>query len=179
MAKAESLAKEVSLNGDFSEVRRQLVSACGLKNSYQTGHCFGDYNHVDCCTMQMEYSTELNNNRVAGMHATNPLAHVINPNSIQDSSFADAQGGSWCTCHIGAGNNKQDVCHIQFQSKIGFKLVWCGADYDLAILVDDDGVLINSGKPTGSLPPLSQRQANYRVVQGSLFDKCSEAAGSS
>jgi hypothetical protein len=34
-------------------------------------------------------------------------------------------GGSWTTCMIGCAQNPpRDVAHIQFRSRIAFKLVW-------------------------------------------------------
>lgn len=67
---------------------------------------------------------------------------------------------------------------MQFQSRIAFKLVWApGADGDFAtlVLVDDGGELLAQGRPTGQLPPLRERQANYRVVQGSKYARVADA----
>lgn len=68
------------------------------------------------------------------------------------------------------------MCHVQFGSRIGFKLVWCkSADYKEFTLVDDDGRQLARGKPEGALPPLSEREQNYRVVEGSMYAKaCDE-----
>lgn len=39
--------------------------------------------------------------------------------------FAEHSGGSWSTCLIGCNQNPpQDVAHVQFKSRIAFKLVW-------------------------------------------------------
>ena len=96
------------------------------------------------------------------------------------ASFADyGQGGSWCTCEIGAGEDPpQDVCHVQFEARVGFKLVWCPGTSDEKknanffnsfVLVDDDGSLLSSGRPTGQLPPMYERVNKYRVVEGSKY----------
>lgn len=40
-------------------------------------------------------------------------------------------GGSWSTCMYGANQTPpQDVAHIQFQSRIAFKLVWSPPTFD-------------------------------------------------
>ena len=43
------LRVQVDLDRPWDEVRRSLVSACGLKDEASTAHCFDDFNHVDCC----------------------------------------------------------------------------------------------------------------------------------
>ena len=68
----------------------------------------------------------------------------------------------------------QDVAHLQFRSRIAFKLVWVPDDYSRFLLVDDDGRLLATGAPTGRLPALEERQANYAMVAGSKYG--SEAA---
>ena len=42
-------------------------------------------------------------------------------------------------------------------------------DYASFVLVDDDGKLLRKGSPQPPLPAKSQRQMNYRVVQGSKY----------
>ena len=42
-------------------------------------------------------------------------------------------------------------------------------DYSSFVLVDDDGKLLRKGTPQPPLPAKSQRQMNYRVVQGSKY----------
>ena len=84
-------------------------------------------------------------------------------------------GGSWSTCANGCRlSPPQDVAHVQFRSRIAFKLVWVPDDYSRFLLVDDDGRLLATGAPTGRLPALEERQANYAMVAGSKYG--SEAA---
>jgi hypothetical protein len=80
-------------------------------------------------------------------------------------------GGSWSTCAIGCNvSPPRDVAHIQFQSRIAFKLVWVPTDnFDMFALVDDDGNELARGKPNGDLPALRERMKNYRLVQGSKY----------
>ena len=64
----------------------------------------------------------------------------------------------------------QDVAHVQFRSRIAFKLVWAPTkDFDTFVLVDDDGKELARGRPKGRLPSLRQRQMNYRIVSGSKY----------
>ena len=40
----------------YETIRLELLKACGLQDRQRvregyTGHCFADFNHVDCCTM--------------------------------------------------------------------------------------------------------------------------------
>ena len=60
---------------------------------------------------------------------------------------------------------------LQFRSRIAFKLVWCPDDYSRFLLVDDDGRLLATGAPTGRLPALEERQANYAMVAGSKYGR--------
>ena len=81
-------------------------------------------------------------------------------------------GGSWSTCAMGCNKvPPRDVAHIQFRSRIAFKLVWVpNARYDTFVLVGDDGGLLARGTPVdgpAGLPALRERQMNYRIVQGS------------
>ena len=84
-------------------------------------------------------------------------------------------GGSWSTCANGCHiDPPQDVAHIQFRSRIAFKLVWApGVNglFDSFVLVDDDGLELGRGSPKGRLPPLRQRQMNYQIVVGSKYAK--------
>ena len=71
----------------------------------------------------------------------------------------------------------QDVAHVQFRSRIAFKLVWVPPALETFVLVDDAGDLLNSGTPTGRLPALSQRQQNFALVRGSKYAAAAEALG--
>ena len=164
-----------TLDGEWADVRRSLLSSCGLRDSVaavgrgRTTHCFADFNHVDCCTMQADKQANENAGRVAGMHQQNQLGPGIQASSLDEHGG----GGSWCTCHIGAGSSPpRDVCHVQFEAQIAFKLVWCpGRDdaYDRYTIVSDDGELLAQGRPGGDLPPKSERRQNFKVVEGSKY----------
>ena len=54
--------------------------------------------------------------------------------------------------------------------RIAFKLVWApGDDFRRFVLVDDDGALLAAGAPSGQLPALEERKANYEMVAGSKY----------
>lgn len=137
-----SRVAQVDLSGRWDDVREELVQSCGLAVGDFTGHCFNDFNHVDCCAMKQGAVHRTNSESlVPGMHAVNHLgAHIT---GASDLSFGP--GGSWCTCHL---NSPFDVCHKQFGASTAFKLVWCEGT-KLAALVDDSGNLLNWGTPTG------------------------------
>ena len=79
-------------------------------------------------------------------------------------------------CHTDPPN---DVAHVQFKSRIAFKLVWVpNENYDTFVLVDDDGNFLCKGKPSDgpqNLPSLRDRQLNFRVVQGSKYSVVAES----
>ena len=107
---------DVHLNGDWGLLRSHLLKSCGMSPLLRdrTGHCFDDFNHVDCCTMRSDIVTNENLGRVEGMHHTNQLGGHITRASVE----THGPGGSWCTCHIGAGKNPpKDVCHVQFEAR--------------------------------------------------------------
>ena len=98
---------------------------------------------------------------------------VLGP-GIEKASLPElGPGGSWSTCTNGCNREvdgvPQDVAHVQFSSRIAFKLVWVPPQYDSFVLVDDEGELLNTGHPSKGLPPLQYRSANYRLVQGSKY----------
>ena len=68
-----------------------------------------------------------------------------------------------------AAPRSQDVAHIQFRSRIAFKLVWCPPSFSTFVLVDDEGGLLVSGTPSGQLPRLSERRRNFELVAGSKY----------
>lgn len=164
------------LNGDWEDVRRKLLWAGGLKDlpharpgAGYTGHSFNDYNHVDLTTMNDEVSNNKNDGSVSEIAIGNFLGNGIRTASIPELG----PGGSWSTCANGCHMDPpQDVAHIQFRSRIAFKLVWVpNADFDSFVLVDDEGKELARGKPSGRLPALNQRQMNYRIVAGSKYAK--------
>ena len=137
---AQERAKAVDLDRPWSEVREALVDACGLRVQSSTGHCFNDFNHVDCCTMVNDNTHRTNEESlVEGMHRVNLLGPHIVAAAVADRG----DGGSWCTCHLSA---PMDVCHKQFGAQPAFKLVWCDGT-DTAAVVDDHGNVLNRGKP--------------------------------
>jgi len=168
------IANDETLNGPWEEVRRRILWAGGLKdlpNSIPgqgyTGHCFNDYNHVDLTTMNDEQSDNLNDGSVKGIATGNRLGPGIRIASIPEPG----PGGSWSTCANGCNQDPpSDVAHVQFRSRIAFKLVWVPNDnYDTFVLVDDEGKLLAKGKPTGVLPNRRQREMNYMIMKGSKY----------
>ena len=72
----------------------------------------------------------------------------------------------------------QDVAHVQFQSRIAFKLVWRPPEFSTFVLVDDEGKQLCGGTPTGQLPSLEARKANYALVKGGRYAIAAESAES-
>jgi hypothetical protein len=174
-ARVKTLSEQ-DLTGDWGDVRRKILWAGGLKDLPKaapgqgyTGHSFNDYNHVDLTTMNDQVSGNENDGQVRGIAIGNNLGMGIRIASIEELG----PGGSWSTCSNGCNvDPPQDVAHIQFRSRIAFKLVWVPNDkFDMFVLVDDDGQELARGRPTGSLPPLRHRQMNYRTVMGSKYAK--------
>ena len=177
VARVEQLTP-AQLSGEWSQVRSNLLWAGGMvDNPRHTGHSFNDFNHVDLTTMRMVETSHTNaDGKVDGISRNNNLAHVIEQYSIKEVG----PGGSWSTCQIGAGRKggPQDVAHVQFHSRVAFKLVWVpGKDYKEFVLVDDEGNLLKVGKPTGNLPYIRSRQDNYNEVKGSKFATAADAEG--
>ncbi|CAJ1942624.1 unnamed protein product [Cylindrotheca closterium] len=183
MMNARSRVKELTtedLNGDWDNVRRRILWAGGLKDlpdaipgQGYTGHSFNDFNHVDLTCMADETSDNENDGSVKGIAIGNRLGNGIRVASLPELG----PGGSWSTCILGCNRDPpQDVAHVQFRSRIAFKLVWVpNALFDTFVLVDDDGEELARGKPTGSLPMLRERQNNYAVVKGSKYSKVVDA----
>lgn len=161
------------LNGDWSDVRRKILWAGGMKDITEaqpgegyTGHSFNDFNHCDLTAMNFKVADNTNMGQVDGIDYNNPLGKGIKIAS--DTSLGD--GGSWSTCMIGCNKDPpQDVAHLQFHARIAFKLVWVPTLFNSFVLVDDDGCLLNKGTPTGILPDLQQRKDNYGLVVGSKY----------
>ena len=162
------------LNGiDWLFIRRTILNAGGLKDlpdsipgQGYTGHSFNDFNHCDLTAMRMDMSDNENEGRVAGIAFNNPLGNGIRLASLSEHGL----GGSWSTCMMGCSSEPpQDVAHIQFRSRIAFKLVWCPPLFTKFVLVDDEGDLLNRGFPNTSLPHMSERRRNYQLVAGSKY----------
>mmetsp|Transcript_22884 Transcript_22884/g.53559 ORF Transcript_22884/g.53559 Transcript_22884/m.53559 type:complete len:213 (-) Transcript_22884:229-867(-) len=161
------------LSGDWEEVRRKILWAGGLKdlpNSVPgggyTGHSFNDDNHCDLTPMLGEVAHNLNQGEVRGIAIGNRLGPGIEIASIPELG----PGGSWSTCTNGCHSEPpQDVAHVQFKSRIAFKLVWCPPAFESFVLVDDAGKYLNHGSPSGTLPSLQYRRRNFALVQGSKY----------
>ena len=171
------------LNGDWASVRQRILWAAGLRDITNarpgqgyTGHAFNDHNHCDATTMLMDQAHNENDGRVAGIHSRNPLGVGIRIASLAELG----PGGTWSTCMQGCHTDPPcDVAHVQFQSRIAFKLVWCPPLFDDFVLVDDDGALLASGTPSGKLPAIHERQQNYALVKGSKYSREADMKGSS
>lgn len=77
------------LNGDWEDVRRNLLWAGGLRDLVDvppgqgyTGHGFNDFNHCDLTTMQAEVTNADNDGQVAGIAAHNPLGTTLSTHSF-------------------------------------------------------------------------------------------------
>jgi len=163
----KNVAEIESLDGPWDDVRRMLLGAGGLKEDYSTSHAFNDDNHCDLTTMVSSVSFEHNaHGAVAQISRSNQLGP-----HIQKASLAQhGPGGSWSTCTNGAHlTPPSDVAHVQFKSRVAFKLVWVPPSFDEFVLVDDEGRLLKRGKPTGRLPAAYSRQGNYKLVQGGKY----------
>jgi hypothetical protein len=155
------------LNTSWDDVRRSILWAGGMRDVISVSHSFNDYNHCDLTAMTEEMIDNRNNGRVDGIAYSNYLGELIKLVSMPDVG----PGGSWSTCMIGcASEPPQDVAHIQFKSKIAFKLVWIPPEFNTFVLLDDSGRFITSGKPTRKLPHIEERRKNYEIVKGSKYD---------
>jgi hypothetical protein len=178
-ARVAELAAKGKFAGDWDDVRRSLLFAAGLRDlpnaapgAGYTGHAFNDWNHCDATTMRLDVAENSNGGRVPGIAFNNPLGRGIRIASLPELG----PGGTWSTCMMGCNvNPPNDVAHIQFQSRIAWKLVWLQPAFETFALVDDDGKVIAKGAPTGRLPPLRERQQNFMAVKGGKYEP-SEAA---
>jgi hypothetical protein len=164
--------KTASLDGPWEDVRRELLHAGGLKEDRSTSHAFNDDNHCDLTTMLPLVMSEQNaNGAVRGISRRN----MLGPH-IQNASLPDlGEGGSWSTCTNGCHvTPPSDVAHVQFQSRIAFKLVWVPPNFETFVLVDDEGRELRRGTPTGTLPLLAARQGNYELVRGGKYAAAAE-----
>jgi len=168
------------LNGTWEEVRKKLLWAGGLRDlpfarpgEGCTGHSFNDYNHVDLTTMLDDAQDNLNDGSVKRIAIGNRLGPGIRTASLPELGL----GGSWTTCANGCNSNPpRDVAHVQFRSRIAFKLVWVPNEYfDTFVLVDDSGTLLAKGTPSSGLPPINERRRNYLLVQNSKYAKEADA----
>jgi len=170
--------KEISANGGFSldweDTRRNLLFAAGLKDMPDaipgqgyTGHAFNDWNHCDATTMRLDVADSNNEGRVPGIAFNNPLGNGIRVASLPELG----PGGSWSTCINGCNlTPPRDVAHVQFQSRVAFKLVWLPPNFESFALTDDAGGVLATGSPSGRLPPPRERERNYLAVKGGIYD---------
>ena len=117
---------------------------------------------------------EAGTDRVEGIALGNALGAGIVVASLPELG----EGGSWSTCTNGCNQEPpRDVAHVQFRSRIAWKLVrcirahearedaqkcvilcssahpararqvWCPPAFDTFVLVDDGGELLNTGTP--------------------------------
>jgi hypothetical protein len=156
-----------SLERPWPDVRRILLAAGGLKEDYSTSHAFNDDNHCDLTTMIGDVSFNSNaDGAVAMISRRNQLGPHIEKASLREHG----PGGSWSTCTNGAHlTPPSDVAHVQFSSRVAFKLVWVPPDFNQFVLVDDEGRELKRGKPTGNLPSLHARKGNYALVKGGKY----------
>jgi hypothetical protein len=159
---------------EWERVRRRLLWAGGLRDLRDagpgegyTGHAFNDFNHVDL-TCMLGADDSHDGRSIPGIARGNRLGAGIRAASLPGLG----PGGSWSTCAMGCHEDPpNDVAHTQFRSRIAFKLVWVpSSPWDEFVLVDDDGRLLAHGSNLlPPLPPLRERQMNYRLVQGSKY----------
>jgi hypothetical protein len=161
------------LNGAWEDVRKKILWAGGLKDlpnqvpgQGYTGHSFNDDNHCDLCTMLGDVAHNLHGGEIRGISMGNRLGPGIEIASLPELG----PGGSWSTCTNGCHlDPPQDVAHVQFRARVAFKLVWCPPRFTSFVLVDDEGVLLNQGTPSGTLPNIRYRQSNYALTQGGKY----------
>lgn len=190
VARAKTLGTE-ALSCEWESVRRSILWAGGLKDlpnaqpgQGYTGHSFNDANHCDLTTMLGDVAANENDGAVKGIAIGNRLHDGIIIASLPECG----PGGSWSTCMQGCNTEPpRDVAHLQFRSRIAFKLVWCPPTFESFVLVDDAGTLLSAGTPKagggggggggGSLPSMRERQINFRMVQGSKYAVAAEKYG--
>jgi hypothetical protein len=111
-----------------------------------------------------------NDGSIPGIALGNNLGEGIRIASLPELG----PGGSWSTCALGCATEPEptDVAHVQFRARIAFKLVWVPNEtMNAFVLVDDDGKLLATGRPSEGLPPLRERQRNYQICAGSKYSK--------
>ncbi|CAK9103788.1 unnamed protein product [Durusdinium trenchii] len=158
------------LSGEWQEVRRRLLWAGGLRDLPDvppgrgcTAHSFNDDTHCDLTAMLGDVAHNQNDGNIQGIATGNLLGPGIQVASLPELG----PGGSWSTCMNGCHlEPPQDVAHVQFRSRVAFKLVWCPPAFKKFVLVDDDGNYLAHGEPSGELPHEIWRKSNYELVKG-------------
>lgn len=176
--RVKSLPDDALTNKSWTEIRSKLLWCGGLKEERITSHAFNDDNHCDLTTMMGDVQQNSNEEgEIQGISTRNVLGPHIEAASLPELG----EGGSWSTCTNGCSNiPPHDVAHIQFNSRIAFKLVWCPPNFEKFVLVDDEGTLLKVGKPIigdPNLPHLSFREENYELVKGGLYFQAAENEG--
>ena len=158
------------LKDTWNNIRPKLLNAGGLKNVYETSHIFNDFNHCDLTPMKRNTFDNQNQGKVMNIHPTNYLGDVIKKCSINNDNIFKDNDGSWGTCMIGCNQNPpQDVAHIQFKSKIAFKLIWLPPNYDEFVLVDDDGNILKKGINLDTKNPNKiERKKNFETAYSNI-----------
>ena len=176
--RVKNLPDDALINKSWREIRSKLLWCGGLKEDRSTSHAFNDANHCDLTTMIGDVQKNSNEEgEVSGISTRNFLGAHIESASLPDLG----EGGSWSTCTNGCHNvPPHDVAHVQFNSRVAFKLVWCPPNFEKFVLVDDEGKLLKVGSPIlddPNLPHISYREANYRLVRGGLYAPIAENEG--
>ena len=160
------------LDAAWPDARRALLRAGGLRDlpnarpgQGYTGHAFNDYNHCDLTTMLGDVQDESN---ADGSVAEISRSNLLGP-GIREASLPElGEGGPGRPARTGAHRIRQETSHTYNSARLLRSPIWTPADdYSSFVLVDDDGKLLRKGTPQPPLPAKSQRQMNYRVVQGS------------
>merc|ERR1712037_908031 len=108
---------------------------------------------MDCCTM---------------------LAHPDRPEDLSPVSDDKLEPGDE---RQNRDPKPQSVCEATYHAKRAFKLVWCPErkkpingedDYARFIVVDEDGDLLTTGRPTNP-PKLKLRRLSFEAVKGTRF----------
>jgi len=150
-----------------------------------TGHCFDDGVHMDCCTMlaHPDRPEDLSQVLDEKLETLAPLGPGIRAGTRLASRV---RGASWCTAQkLDTGDERQStdstkpqsVCEATYHAKRAFKIVWCPErkkpingedDYSRFIVVDEDGDLLTTGRPTNP-PKLKLRRLSFEAVKGTRF----------
>ena len=178
-------ARAANLTGPWPMVRREILRAGGLKDlpnarpgQGYTGHSFNDWNHCDLTAMAGAVSHNENNGLVQGIAQGNLLGPGISIASLQDEDLGP--GGSWSTCIMGCNREPPaDVAHLQFRSRIAFKLVWCPRAHELRARGRRRRAAERRHPAGGGDLPLRERKMNYEAVEGSKYATAAVAFGAS
>ena len=173
-----SLPEDALTNKSWRDIRSTLLWCGGLKEDRSTSHAFNDDNHCDLTTMMGDVQANSNaDGQITGISTRNFLGSHIEAASLPDLG----EGGSWSTCTNGCHRiPPHDVAHVQFNSRVAFKLVWCPPEFDKFVLVDDEGNLLKVGTPIvddPNLPHPSYRESNYKLVRGGIYAQAAETEG--